>query len=499
MQKRTISKGLVLAAAVSSFAPLAAYADLSGFGSFAPVNKGTNAAAVPGYSSDLNTFTLTDGGQGEAVSGYTAVPQDITSFQASFTYTVPGGNGQTSQFAQADGFAFIMQNDSRGSAALGGDGGAWGYGSGNNGGPIVTPSVALGYEMYNGQQLSLSKNAAKTTTSSVGSSGGITALQTGHADQVTVTYTGSTLTESIYDTVTKQAGFVTYKNINLPSLVGGNTAYVGFGGGAGGASSTQTISNFNYKVTAQYAYTPISLASTSFNNDMVIEAGAPASGAAANITATMDTGLTKTGATYYEQGYNTAAPTSGLPASGSTFTSQAGDGRHSFTMQNYTGNNALLLTPTNTTGTMTFNTPTAFSALSFLAAVGNGLSSFSVTVNYADGSPSVVVPYSAVTPDWFFQGPPAFVANGRAYASATGATTYDNVNNSQPNLYQVDVNMPVSSSPISSVTLNYGSTAGNLAIFAVSGAVPEPASMGLVVSAAALLLSRRRARNSSAV
>jgi len=35
--------------------------------------------------------------------------------------------------------------------------------------------------------------------------------------------------------------------VNIPGTVGGNTAYVGFTGGSGGATATQEILSWNYE------------------------------------------------------------------------------------------------------------------------------------------------------------------------------------------------------------------------------------------------------------
>jgi hypothetical protein len=444
------------------------------------VNTITSSSTI-GYSG--STFTLTDGGGSEATTGFASTPQSISSFQATFTYTVPGGPTASTQYNQGDGFTFIIENDSRGTAAIGGNGSDKGYRGASAGSTAITNSAAIGYEMYSGTNFDFSSNAGAYSTNNVGFQ-----IANGDPIQVTVSYSGTTLTTSFFDTVAKKSFVATNTGVNLQSLLGSSTGYIGFGGGTGGAAATQKISNFSFN-NNNNVYTPIAL-SSGYNQDMVIEKGAPASGAINNITATMDAGTAKTGATYYEQGYNTASPTTSLPASGSTFTSQT-DSNHTYTMGSYTANNAVLLTPTNTSATINFTYPTAYTALSFLTACGNGQAAMNITINYADGAQPTVMPYDAVSPDWFFQGPPAWIAEGRAYPG-TGATTYDNVGNNEPNLYEVDVLMPDTTDPISSVTIGYDSTAGNLAIFAVSGAaVPEPASLALLAVSGITLLSRR--------
>ncbi|HWW81660.1 MAG TPA: hypothetical protein VNY82_18820, partial [Steroidobacteraceae bacterium] len=60
-------------------------------------------------------------------------------------------------------------------------------------------------------------------------------------------YDGTTLTLTITDQVTT-ASFTTSTAINIPATVGANTAYVGFTGGTGGYTATQTIRSWTYAV-----------------------------------------------------------------------------------------------------------------------------------------------------------------------------------------------------------------------------------------------------------
>ena len=52
-----------------------------------------------------------------------------------------------------------------------------------------------------------------------------------------LTYNGATLTVVITDTVTNATATQTY-TVNIPAIVGGETAYVGFTGGSGGGASS---------------------------------------------------------------------------------------------------------------------------------------------------------------------------------------------------------------------------------------------------------------------
>ena len=60
-----------------------------------------------------------------------------------------------------------------------------------------------------------------------------------------MTYDGVTLTMTIRDTVT-QAQTTQSFAVDIPGMVGGTTAYVGFGGGTGGLSATQEILSWTY-------------------------------------------------------------------------------------------------------------------------------------------------------------------------------------------------------------------------------------------------------------
>jgi Chitobiase/beta-hexosaminidase C-terminal domain/Legume lectin domain len=72
-------------------------------------------------------------------------------------------------------------------------------------------------------------------------------MQSGDLMRSTLTYNGATLTETVTDTVTG----ATYTNsyaANIPSLVAGNTAFVGFGAGTGAAISNLYLTTWTYSV-----------------------------------------------------------------------------------------------------------------------------------------------------------------------------------------------------------------------------------------------------------
>jgi fibronectin-binding autotransporter adhesin len=477
-RKSAIRAGIlsVSSAAAALCCTITARADLSGFSTFATPNINTNSSTTGiGYGAGNSTFETTNNNGGEAVSGFSSTPQTITSFDLSFTLTVTGG--------QADGGSIVIQNSAAGLTDLGASGGSGGYqGSGTN-------SIALEWEYYNTPSSSatgenvcqdgLGYNGAAPTyqyffnAPNQGGNGpyyrNLPVLDSGDQIQFNLAYYGTTLTENIVD-LTNHTGLTqVYSNVNIPSTVGGNTAYVGFTGATGGATSTQVISNFT--LVSNKTYAPISIAS-GFNEKGIV----PVGGSLASITATQDNGTAKGQDTWYEKGFDTAAPTTGLPSSGSLFVSQS-DGAHQFQMQSYAGNDVVLLSSASTnsgptSATITFSSQTQpYNALSFLTASGNGPNVLGLTITYAaNASGGVATPstgLSFLSPDWFSGAPSAWTANGR-YSG-----TFDNVNSGNPNLYAEDVLVPDNVDPIASLTVTFQggnrTPTGNVFIFAVSG------------------------------
>jgi hypothetical protein len=179
-------------------------------------------------------LTLTDGQMSEARSAFLSVMQNITQFSASFVYKDVGGG-------VADGTTFVLQNSPTGAYALGGGGGYLGYFG-------ITNSFALELNLYNGGPGGT--GFAWGTNGFTGTSGGApyastspVNLASGDPIQVNLVYTNGSLVLSMTDLVTS-ANFTTTNAVNLPAILGGNTAYFGFTAGTGSLVSRQTIDNF---------------------------------------------------------------------------------------------------------------------------------------------------------------------------------------------------------------------------------------------------------------
>ena len=178
---------------------------------------------------------LTNGGSGEAGSFWYKTPMNVGAFTTNFTFQ------QTS--AAADGMTFAIENSPSNVNALGGNGAGLGYSS-------LTKSVAIKFDLYSNagegpDSTGLYQNGATPTTPFVDlSSTGIN-LHSGDVMAVQITYDGTTLTMTITDQVTA-ATYTTSWAVNIPSIVGGSTAYVGFTGGTGGLVATQNVLTWTY-------------------------------------------------------------------------------------------------------------------------------------------------------------------------------------------------------------------------------------------------------------
>ncbi|EEF59339.1 immunoglobulin domain-containing protein [Pedosphaera parvula] len=216
-------------------------------------------------------------------------------------------------------------------------------------------------------------------------------------------------------------------------------------------------------------FSPITITSGSYNQDVVVEKTATVPLVPGGYTtASMDGGTNNNGDAWYEMGYCTNAPTTGIPTAGSTITSESAANHQFKFAPSYTANDAILIDSTTpyTNATFTFTSPAPYAGLSLLTSGGNGGCTFKYTVHHQDGSTEIGNTNSA---DWFFVSGQAFTANGRINAQSF---SYDNTNSLNPRLYAKDIVLANTTSPVTSVDLAFvSSSAGAHTCFmAISGA-----------------------------
>lgn len=211
-------------------------------------------------------------------------------------------------------------------------------------------------------------------------------------------------------------------------------------------------------------FVPIPLTASSYNQDMVVERTAPAPVVPAGYTtASMDNGTANSGYSWYERGYDPAAPLTGLPPAGSTFTDQSAPNYQFQMPPSYTTNNAVMLDSVLTGATLVLANPAAYSRLSLLESGGHNGVAFIYTIHHQNGATETG---TANIPDWFNGTNPAWTANGRV---DVGTFALNSVNGNNPRLYALDISLGNSNSPVTSIDLSYSSGGGHGAILAVSG------------------------------
>ena len=188
----------------------------------------------PHVSVDGREITLTNDLQAEYGSWFTNNTHSVAAFTASFDYQAEGGG---------DGLAFILQNDPRGSGALGTD-------FAENGGSGlaytgISPSAAVEFNFYNGHVVGT--NFETNGTTQIYNPTGDVPLGTGDNIQVVLSYDGSVLTETLTDLTDGATYSTSYTGINLSQIVGSDSAYIGFSASTGAGTSTQSVSNFDFE------------------------------------------------------------------------------------------------------------------------------------------------------------------------------------------------------------------------------------------------------------
>ena len=110
-------------------------------------------------------------------------------------------------------------------------------------------------------------------------------LWSGHPIQVMLVYNAdsATVVETLTDSTASATYTTTYNNINLATILGASTAYLGFTGGDGGATSTQTMSNFTFTEGSS----PPNISATA----LTLTAGGSVGVAANPLSVTVGTGL----------------------------------------------------------------------------------------------------------------------------------------------------------------------------------------------------------------
>ena len=256
--------------AISSTTTLKAIATASGYnpssiasGIYTINSGGTGINYGGGFTSTGLTFNgtavlngtrlrLTDTGANEAGSAFVTTRINVQTFTTDFGFQLSS--------ASADGFTFTIQGV--GATALGPSGGGLAYGPDTPGGaPGIANSIAVKFDIYSNagegtDSTGLYTGGASPTTPALDMTSSGVSLLSGDVLNVHMTYNGTTLTMTITDATNSSQTFTSSWTINIPAMVGSNTAYVGFTGGTGGLTAIQEILDWTYVTSQPTAATP---------------------------------------------------------------------------------------------------------------------------------------------------------------------------------------------------------------------------------------------------
>ncbi|MZK60446.1 Ig-like domain-containing protein [Clostridium beijerinckii] len=207
-------------------------------------------------------------------------------------------------------------------------------------------------------------------------------------------------------------------------------------------------------------YQPISV--TGFNADLVANGdGTPFQ--------TTDDDFDNYGAVLYVKGYTipgaATQPSGGLPSGG--IINSANLPGANYKLADYSGKNALVLSNTNQSATLTLESPGAYGSLAILSSSGNGASNFNVTLNFNDNSS---ITKNLTVPDWYSGSNYAIKGMGRVYRDRSAID--DGTDN--PRLYDnlITIGAENQSKLVKSITFTKTSAAGKACIFGVCGIAP---------------------------
>jgi LysM repeat protein len=178
---------------------------------------------------------LTDGGTGEARSAWFTSKVPVSAFTTDFTFKILDG--------AADGFTFTIQNDPKCIWALGYGGSGLGYQS-------IQNSVAVKFDIYNDagegtDSIGVYTDGAAPTVAATDLTSSKIILSSGDLIHAHLVYNGTTLAVTLTDT-TSGATVTNQYTVNIPTVVGGTTAYAGFTGSTGGFTAVQQVTSWTY-------------------------------------------------------------------------------------------------------------------------------------------------------------------------------------------------------------------------------------------------------------
>ena len=221
----------------------------------------TGTAAPVATAADGNTLQLVAARSDQAGNAFGTVPINASTFSTVFQFrmTNPGGAADTAGQPGADGLTFIVQSVSSSSGGLGFGAGYAGIGSSVG---IKFDTFQNGYGWGNlgdpsSNFLGIYTNGNVQTTASTPTVNVSPDFDDGNLWTAWVDYNGKTLSVRANETGLRPTNALLTSNLDLTSILGQSTAYVGFGAATGAAWENVYIKDWQYNDN----YSPIASAS----------------------------------------------------------------------------------------------------------------------------------------------------------------------------------------------------------------------------------------------
>jgi hypothetical protein len=232
---------LALAACAAASVGEATVVTFPDFSSTAGLTLNGTTAAVT--TSDGHVLRLTSAGPSQSGSAFSSTTINAASFSTAFSFRItdPGGSCcDLSNETGADGLTFVVQSVANN---IGGGGGGIGYQG-------IGQSAAVEFDTWH--------NPFDPDSNHVGvdTNGNVTSLATQHVSPnfddgniwfAWIDYDGGLLSIRANQTGVRPASALLSQSLDIPALLGGNTAYVGFTSGTGADWGNHDILSWEYR------------------------------------------------------------------------------------------------------------------------------------------------------------------------------------------------------------------------------------------------------------
>jgi hypothetical protein len=217
--------------------PGGACADIVGFDNGANFTVNSSAGLPPTISNGV--LPITNNNVGETHTVFYNTPQSDNYFVANFIYQASGNKA-------AEGVAFVLQNSTTTPPGVGPH--ALGIGGAGLGYIGISPSVAFEMNINSQNTMGIALGLNGSNVGPYTAPGSIN-LASGDRIGVRLSYNPGSLSAVLTDLDNASIpSFSTNFAVNIPTVVLGPTAFVGFTGATGASTSIQTLSGFTFSV-----------------------------------------------------------------------------------------------------------------------------------------------------------------------------------------------------------------------------------------------------------